>query len=150
MPICSKCQSISTVSICRSDWNGKIIYTHDADSLAQAVAANCFFCTQLWNSISEESRNLVCGSPLTGIECHIVPLDSDSTLLLKFDSKWKSTNAKAEDFETNVCEFLLVDDMVLSSDLSSQGKSAPYPSVRALMSFSRNSLTRCRFNSPQG
>ncbi|KAK9790464.1 putative Heterokaryon incompatibility protein [Seiridium cardinale] len=119
MTLCSNCQLISSIPIFYHDWREQTIYTHDARSLAKAVAEHCFFCTQWWNSIRvEEFEALVNTSTFIGIDCKVISFDTDSTFRLRFEPQWDGTIN--EDLETGVSEFLLISDMVLAADLSSE------------------------------
>lgn len=72
MPLCAQCQTISTTVIRgEAEEEGQEIYTHSVATFKQAVAENCYFCTQVQKDMPEEVRDHFYNLSSPGIRCNV-------------------------------------------------------------------------------
>lgn len=66
MGLCEQCQSISSTVL--SGLKGKTVLQHNNETLARSVFdSKCFLCTQVWNSLTEEQREVTRRPEFEGI-----------------------------------------------------------------------------------
>jgi hypothetical protein len=105
--LCRQCQGISKLEPKRGVQE---CYRHDLGSFEQAVAEDCYFCLRIWNSLSEEAREILHSPQFTGIKCSIMRYPGDrvgevGSLLFSFGDEFFD----CEDAEDVLNEFTLLD-----------------------------------------
>lgn len=77
MRLCAQCQTISTTVIRReAEEEGQEIYTHSVATFEQAIAENCYFCTQVQKELRGEVRDRFYNLSSPGIRCNVTKNDS--------------------------------------------------------------------------